>query len=114
MGLTLDVGLAGLPLGIKRVELEVEIMLGRFAGVDRAAEEFCRCRLGLHRCPSRLMRDRRCRTLGWALGLQTAAVLSVGAMSASPLLRPFIRTPKNRGPFQEVPVISRAIMERLG
>ena len=38
MGLALDIGLAGLPLGIEGVELEVEIMLGRFAGVDRAAE----------------------------------------------------------------------------
>ena len=37
MRLALDVGLTGLPLGIERVEGEVEIMLGRFAGVDRAA-----------------------------------------------------------------------------
>src|SRR5450756_1962565 len=39
MGLALDVGLAGLALGIERVELEVEIMLGRLAGVDRAAKD---------------------------------------------------------------------------
>src|ERR1700693_5471158 len=37
VGLALDVGLAGLALGIQRVELEVEIMLGGFAGVDRTA-----------------------------------------------------------------------------
>lgn len=37
MRLALDVGLAGLPLGIERVEGEIEIMLGRFARVDRAA-----------------------------------------------------------------------------
>src|ERR1700693_4972442 len=38
VGLALDVGLAGLALGIQRVELKVEIMLGGFAGVDGAAE----------------------------------------------------------------------------
>jgi hypothetical protein len=38
VGLALDVGLAGLALGIQRVELEVEIMLGGFAGVDGAAK----------------------------------------------------------------------------
>ena len=38
MGLALDVGLRGLPLGVERVEVEVKIMLGRFAGIDRAAE----------------------------------------------------------------------------
>ncbi len=37
--LALDIGLAGLPLGIERVELQVEVMVGRFAGVDRAAEQ---------------------------------------------------------------------------
>jgi hypothetical protein len=34
--LALDIGFAGLPLGIERVEFKVEIMLGRFAGVDRS------------------------------------------------------------------------------
>ena len=33
-----DVGLAGLALGLQRVELLVEALLGRLAGVDRAAE----------------------------------------------------------------------------
>src|SRR4029077_12106754 len=37
MRLALDIGLAGLALGIERVEGEIEIVLGRFAGVDRAA-----------------------------------------------------------------------------
>ena len=35
-GLTLDVGLAGLALGIERVEFLLQSLLGRFAGVDRA------------------------------------------------------------------------------
>src|SRR5437764_1024386 len=38
VGLTLYICLAGLPLGIERVELEIEVMLGRLARVDRASE----------------------------------------------------------------------------
>ena len=37
MGLALDVSLTGLALGIERVELKLEIVVGRFAGIDRAA-----------------------------------------------------------------------------
>ena len=37
MRLALDVGLASFPLGVERVEGEIEIMLGRLARVDRAA-----------------------------------------------------------------------------
>jgi hypothetical protein len=37
MRLALDIGLAGLALGMERVEFEIKIMLGRFAGVDRTA-----------------------------------------------------------------------------
>jgi hypothetical protein len=48
MRLALDRGLAGLALGIARVEGEIEIPLGRFAGVDRAAEDFSFG--GRHRC----------------------------------------------------------------
>src|SRR5271168_1433831 len=36
VGLTLYVGFAGLALGVERVELEVEIMFGGFAGIDCA------------------------------------------------------------------------------
>jgi hypothetical protein len=50
MGLALDVGLASLALGIERVELEVEIMLGRLAGVDaRSAEPSVRWASSSHR-----------------------------------------------------------------
>jgi hypothetical protein len=45
MRLAFDVGFAGLPLGIERVEFKVEIMLGRFAGVGRAALGFWNGRL---------------------------------------------------------------------
>jgi hypothetical protein len=37
MGLTLDLGLAGFTLGVGGVEGEIKIVLGGFAGVDRAA-----------------------------------------------------------------------------
>jgi hypothetical protein len=40
MRLALDIGFAGLPLGVERVEFKIEIMLGRFAGIDRAALGF--------------------------------------------------------------------------
>jgi hypothetical protein len=37
--LAFDVGLAGFALGVERVEVEVKIVLGRFAGIHRAAEK---------------------------------------------------------------------------
>ena len=37
-GLTLYIGLAGIALGIERVELQFQAMLGGFAGVDGAAD----------------------------------------------------------------------------
>ncbi len=45
VGLALHIGLAGLALRIERVESEVEVMLGRFAGVDGAALRLRRGRL---------------------------------------------------------------------
>ena len=54
MRLTFDVGFAGLPLRIERVEFEIKIMLGRFAGIDRAALGFWNSRPhGLRSPPSR-------------------------------------------------------------
>jgi hypothetical protein len=55
MGLAFDVGLTCLSLCIEGVEGEVEIMLGRFAGVDRAALRLWRRGL-LHEAPPRLAR----------------------------------------------------------
>jgi hypothetical protein len=40
MGLALYIGFAGFSLRIERVELKVQIMLGGFAGIDRAALPF--------------------------------------------------------------------------
>jgi hypothetical protein len=42
MRLTLYICLTGLPLGVERVELQVEVMFGRLAGVDRAPEDLLR------------------------------------------------------------------------
>src|SRR6201993_1667878 len=45
MRLALDIGFASLTLGIERVELEVEIVLARLAGIDRTALGFWSGRL---------------------------------------------------------------------
>jgi hypothetical protein len=39
-GLAADISLAGFALGIERREGKIEVMLGRFAGVDGATREF--------------------------------------------------------------------------
>src|ERR1700730_8385963 len=109
--------LAGFPLGIERVEFEVEIMLGRFAGVDRAALGLGNDRLhGLRfRSPTRgfcaapagcdLAARIRRRLLSGAD--DTLAALDEAVDSA------LLRSPKKRGPFQLAPVMARAIVERL-
>jgi len=69
--------LLGFPLGIERVEFEIEIMLGRFAGVDRAALEFWNGRL--HDLRSRHEGETRiCRTKPRQM---TGAVSRMRAMS---------------------------------
>jgi hypothetical protein len=65
MRLALDIGLAGLVLGIERVEFEVEIVLGRFAGVDRAALGFWDDRL---HCPSSPSPSKGCAGVEFPLG----------------------------------------------
>jgi hypothetical protein len=47
VGLALGIGLASLSLRVERIEFEVKVMFGRFAGVDCAAENLLR-RLRLH------------------------------------------------------------------
>src|SRR5262245_49160231 len=46
MGLALDIGLRGFPLGIEGIELLLQPVLGRDPGIDRAAEGLLR--LGAH------------------------------------------------------------------
>src|SRR6266851_5791545 len=100
VGLTLDVGLAGLPLGIERVEFEIEIMLGRFAGVDRAAKNLS---FGwLHPCPFlgsvETLPPRRRERPASAMPARVSACSP--SMSSKRLTR--ARSPKKRGPLQAV------------
>ena len=107
MCLALDIGLAGFALSVERIELEVKIVLGRFPGIHRAAEKLAHWFLGtwLHGAtlgPLARTDERRRLSRGAALA---------GICSAS--VAPALRRPKNRGPFHFVPVISRAMKERL-
>ena len=86
VGLALDIGLARLPLGVEGVEREVEIVVGGFARVDRAALE------------------RRNGGFGW---LHRAEPPPGDAALTSPF------SPKNLAPFQLVPVIRNAMVDRL-
>src|SRR5262249_45761024 len=70
MGLTPDIGLRRIMLGVERVEVLIEARLGRHAGIDGAADG----------SPSGRRHD----------------LVSTGILS---------RRPKNRGPFQLVPVM---------
>ena len=56
MRLALDIGLAGFALGVEGVEGEIEIMLGRFARIDRAALGLWHDRL--RECPKFCVRGR--------------------------------------------------------
>src|SRR3984957_4686763 len=117
MSLALDVGFRRLPLIVERVELLLQAMLGRDAGVDGATQyRFASlrfhgeaaCRLG-----------RRAKAAPPSLiGLEAAPD---EAASQSPDLRGTIpdrcdlavRKPKKRWPFQLVPVIALATCDRL-
>ena len=78
MGLAADISLRGFILGIKRVEVLLEPLIGGLTGVNRTAD---RLWYGLH-------------DTGTFDGLS--------------------RSPKNRGPFQRLPVMANATFERLG
>jgi hypothetical protein len=116
MRLAFDISLAGLALGIERVEFEIEIVLGRFAGVNRAALGLGNDRLHGLRSPSPtrfgaalagcdLAARIRCRLLSGADDTLAASDEAVDSAS--------LRSPKKRGPFQLVPVMARAMVERL-
>jgi hypothetical protein len=84
MHLAFDIGLAGLPLGVERVELEVQVMFAGLSRVDGTAN-------------------------GFGHIAHTAGPRRWGAFFLAFSLRP-----KNLGPFQLEPVMIRAIAERLG
>ena len=79
MGLAPDIGLGSIVLGIERVEVLLEPLVGRDPGVDRAADR-----------------------------LWLVPVFMSGA-----LFDCLSRRPKKRGPFQRVPVMAKATLERL-
>jgi len=128
MRLALDIGLAGLALGIERVEFEIEIVLGRFAGVDRAALGLGND--GLHglRSPSTrgegtegvlqpgrsaAMAGRDVSLAARPEGLSLDAINNISAPLDKAAGSPPPRSPKKRGPLQAVPVMARAMVERL-
>jgi hypothetical protein len=77
MGLAPDIGLRGIILGVERVKVLLQPLVGRDAGIDRAVHRFC--------------------------GSSLHAEAPFSGLS---------RSPKNRGPFQRVPVIAKATCDR--
>src|SRR5271166_5258493 len=118
MRLALDIGLASFALGVERVEGEIEIVLGRFARVDRAALRLRGDRLHATPLPpfGALTDDR-----GRTARCPTLPPVCIAICCLTRGLAPWVacagwslpRRPKKRGPFQLTPVIFRAIVERL-
>src|ERR1700751_225624 len=117
MSLALDVGLRCLPLIVERVELLLQAMLSRDAGVDRAAQRrfaFLRS----HGDAARRLGRRAKAAPRSLIGVEAAPD---EAASQSPDLRGTIpdrsdlavRKPKKRWPFQLVPAIALATCDRL-
>ena len=99
--LALDIGFAGFPLSVERVEVLFEPVIGRDARVDRAAADLVGLASALRSGRARLMarspsqRDRQ----------RSVAELDSACLA---------RIPKKRGPFQRVPVIAWATFDKLG
>ena len=81
MRLTADIGLGGITLGVERVEILVEPVIGGHPGINRTADPRALCR-------------------GHA---RASGSITFGLS----------RRPKKRGPFQRVPVMAKAVSERL-
>jgi hypothetical protein len=81
MGLAVNISAGGIVLSIERVEVLLQPLVGRNAGINGTANHLIV--LGIHGPTSDLDLDRS-------------------------------RKPKNRGPFQRVPVIANATFDRLG
>src|ERR1700722_1817054 len=116
MSLALDVGFRGLPLIVERVELLLQAMLSRDAGVDCAAQR---------RFGSLRFHGDAARRLGRRAKAAPPSLIGVEgapdeAASQSPELRdtladrsdPAVRKPKKRWPLQLVPVIALATCDR--
>ena len=111
--LAFDIGLASLALGVQRIEREVQIMLGGFSRVDGAAEK--RLARLIHALNPGLCQalplGRTEERLRFGDFSACGGGFDAGATPASGM--PGRRKPKKRGPFQAVPVMARAIAERL-
>src|SRR3984885_8699164 len=110
MGLALDVGFRCLPLIVERVELLLQAMFGRDAGVDGAAQRRF-ASLRSHGDAARRLGRRAKAAPSSLIGVEAA---SGEAASQTPDLRGTfadrsdlaVRKPKKRWPFQLVPVIA--------
>src|SRR5271157_333937 len=118
MGLALDVGLRRLPLVVERVELLLQAMLGRNAGVDGAAESRL-VSVGSHGEAASDLDAEAAETLRLSL-IGVEAALGEAASQTPGLRRTIadrsdlaVRKPKNRWPFQLVPLIVLATCDRL-
>jgi hypothetical protein len=110
MRLAFDIGLAGLALGVERVEGEIEVVLGRFARVDGAAQRLWDS--DLHGAASRLRNELRLARTDARVETRGLGTAGAAGSATSALVAP--RKPKKRGPFHDVPVMARAMVERLG
>src|SRR3984957_21155938 len=117
MSLALDVGFRGLPLIVERVELLLQAVLGRDAGVDCAAQRrFASLR---SHCEDACLLDRRPKAAPRSLiGVEAvsdeAASQPLELRGTIPDLSDLaVCKPKKRWPFQLVPVIALATCDRL-
>src|SRR5271157_3619426 len=99
MRLALDIGFTGFALGVERVEGQIEIMLGRFARVDRAALALWRDLFHGARSKAQPARTEDRRPPARATAFWSSDDLTTSGCFGSS----FDRSPKNRGPFQFVP-----------
>jgi len=123
VSLALNIGFGGFPLRVERVELLLQPRVGGYSRIDRATQAWL-CRGGF------MTKSRRgWRTLLGAIlhssrrqrdGALNGPWPSRGALPrllpTAPVVTgaPFVwRSPKNRWPFQLVPVIALAICDRL-
>ena len=100
MRLALDIGLAGLALGVEGVELKVEVMLGRIPGVDRHRSSFLP---GLSMARTRLVPAVRLSSNRGAAAFGGVAACGgdgFGICCGLASILAGTRKPKKRGPFR--------------
>ena len=117
MGLALDIGFGGLPLSVEGVELLLQTMLSRNAGIDCAAHRrFASLRShGEDACLlRRLPKAASPSLIGIEAASDEAASQTLDLQWTIPDRSDLaVRKPKKRWPFQLVPVIALATCDRL-